>query len=147
MPGAGAVHHIRLGLPAMFATRLLFLPNARRRKPRTERPTCIFEMVRFARAPDDVPRMKIVSKDQRLKYRRWPEVDQAKSLFNSSLRASLPARLAAAVVPCHFSWRLPAPLPPQLHAQCHPRRRGRLSLAIAQVHQVYELDGRAGPRG
>src|SRR5215469_405758 len=31
----------------------------------------------------------------RLEYRRWPEDDQAKSLFNSSLRASLPARLAA----------------------------------------------------
>ena len=34
----------------------------------------------------------------RLEYRRWPEDDQAKSLFNRSLRASLPARLAAAVV-------------------------------------------------
>ena len=34
----------------------------------------------------------------RLEYRRWPKDDQAKSLFNSSLRASLPARLAAAVV-------------------------------------------------
>jgi translation initiation factor IF-1 len=34
----------------------------------------------------------------RLNYRRWAEDDQAKSLFNSSLRASLPARLAAAVV-------------------------------------------------
>ena len=31
-------------------------------------------------------------------YHRWPKDDQAKSLFNSSLRASLPARLAAAVV-------------------------------------------------
>jgi hypothetical protein len=34
----------------------------------------------------------------RLEYRCWPEDDQAKSLFNSSLRASLPARLAVAVV-------------------------------------------------
>src|SRR5262249_37399951 len=34
----------------------------------------------------------------RLEYRRWPENDQAKSLFNRSSRASLPARLAAAVV-------------------------------------------------
>ena len=40
--------------------------------------------------------MEIVSKDERLEYRRWPEDDQAKSLFNSSLKASLPARLAAA---------------------------------------------------
>ena len=40
--------------------------------------------------------MEIVSKDERLEYRRWPEDDQPKSLFNSSLKASLPARLAAA---------------------------------------------------
>jgi hypothetical protein len=37
-------------------------------------------------------------------------------------------------------------LPPQLHAQCHPRSRHRPSLAIAQVHLLYELDGRARPR-
>ena len=55
-------------------------------------------MVRFARRPDDAPRMEIVSKDERLEYRRWPEDDQPKSLFNSSLKASLHARLAAAVV-------------------------------------------------
>ena len=47
--------------------------------------------------------LEIVSKDQRdgglpTLNRRWLEDDQAKSLFNSSLRASLPARLAAAVV-------------------------------------------------
>src|SRR5262245_32244661 len=52
--------------------------------------------------------------------------------------------------PAVFSLRLRArpyaPLPPQLHAQCHLRGRRRLSLAIAQVHQLYELDGRAPPR-
>ncbi len=37
-------------------------------------------------------------------------------------------------------------LPPQLHAQCHPRDGRRPSLAIAQVHLLYELDGRARPR-
>src|SRR5262245_7628017 len=47
-----------------------------------------------ASGPDDAPRIK----DERLEYRRWPEDDQAKSLCNSSLKASLPARLAAAVV-------------------------------------------------
>src|SRR5262245_18777408 len=52
--------------------------------------------------------------------------------------------------PAVFPFRLPArpyaPLPPQFDAQCHLRGRLRLSLAIAQVHQLYELDSRAPPR-
>src|SRR5262249_57590962 len=73
-------------------------------KAQSERPNCIFDlarmMVRFARGPDDCATSQRTSGAVacRLEYRRWPGDDQAKSLFNSSLRASLPARLAAAVV-------------------------------------------------
>jgi hypothetical protein len=76
--------------------------------PQSERPNCIFDvarmMVRFARGPDDC-----ATHGARLQgpAGRWLADlntvagrgdDQAKSLFNSSLRASLPARLAVAVV-------------------------------------------------
>src|SRR5262249_266383 len=58
-----------------FCTRGLMMRHAWRSSPRTSRTVAC-----------------------RLEYRRWPEDDQAKSLFNRSLRASLPARLPAAVV-------------------------------------------------
>src|SRR5215471_15578155 len=51
-----------------------------------------------------------------------------------------------AVFLCGFPPGLTTGFLPQPHAQCHPRDRRRLSLAIAQVHLLYELDGRARPR-
>jgi hypothetical protein len=41
----------------------------------------------FARGPDDAPRMEIVSKDERLEYRRWPGDDQAKDLRSVNEKA------------------------------------------------------------